>query len=123
MPFFGPKEKTSDTSIGTVIGEHTRFLGNLEGKGGLRIDGEMEGEIKIESHLVIGPQGRVRGGVFANTMTVAGRVEGDIFAKERVELLSSAHIKGNITSARIEMKEGAILQGKVEIIQNDIQKS
>lgn len=123
MPFFGPKEKIGDTSISTVIGEHTRLLGNLEGKGSLRIDGEVEGEIKIESHLIIGPKGRVRGGVSANTITVAGRIDGDIFAKERVELLSSSHIKGNITSARIEMKEGAILQGKVDIIQNEIQKS
>ncbi|MBT9130288.1 MAG: hypothetical protein DDT40_00273 [candidate division WS2 bacterium] len=122
MPFFGPKEKTADLSISTVIGEHTRLLGNLEGKGSLRIDGEVEGEIKIEASLIIGPKGRVRGGVNANIITVAGRVDGDIFAKDRVELLSSAQVKGNITSTRIEMKEGAILQGKVEIIQNAIQE-
>lgn len=122
MPFLTPKEKTGDSSISTVIGEHTRILGNLESKGGLRIDGDIEGEIKVESHLIIGSQGRVRGGISANTITVAGKIDGDVFAKEKVELLSSAQVKGNISSARIEMKEGAILQGKVDIIQNEIQK-
>lgn len=123
MPIFSSKEKIDTTSINTVIGEHTRILGNLEGKGNLRIDGEVEGNLKVESLVVIGPKGRVRGEIQANQISISGCVEGNCIARDRIELQSSAVISGNLTSMRIEMKDGAKLQGKVEIMQNEIPKS
>ncbi len=126
MPIFGSKEKVKkieEAAIGTIIGESSKVIGNLEGKDGLRIDGVVEGEIKIESLVVIGKKGVVRGNITSTNLSVLGKVEGDINCTEKVELLSSAHIKGNISAARVELQDGAVLKGKVDIKSDEISES
>ena len=99
----------------TIIARGTTLEGLLKGSPDLRVEGEVSGEIRSSSRVVVGSSGRVKALIRARTIQVAGRVEGDLTADERIELASSAAVVGNLLAPRILIKEGANLQGSVEM--------
>ena len=84
----------------TLIGVGCRVQGLLVPEQSIRIDGVVEGDIraggKQQVSVVIGPQGRVKGSIHAHRVVVAGTVQGDIQASERVELQAQCRIEGDI---------------------------
>lgn len=99
----------------TVIARAARFDGVLDGGGDIRVDGEFVGSINGSASLVIADNGRVKATVHAKTVSVSGRVKGDISADERIELTPSAVIEGNLTAPRILIQEGATFEGQVNM--------
>ena len=64
---------------------------------------------------MIGSQGRVKANVYAHSIEVEGIMEGDMFGTERVNIRKSAHVKGNITSPRVSVEDGAQFKGSIEM--------
>lgn len=104
--------------IDTLISAGTRIVGDLTFTGGLRIDGEVDGNVTARpgqpSVLVIGAGGRVRGEVRAARMVVNGEVSGSIHASELLELQPRARISGDLRYAALEVHHGAILEVALE---------
>ena len=99
-----------------LIGEGTSFTGTLRIDGSLQINGKFEGEIKTNAHLIIGTNGRVKTScVKANEVTVAGTLIGDIDATEEVVLLETGRVLGNINSPKINLNDGVVVQGSMNI--------
>ncbi len=97
------------------IGKSVVIKGELSGSEDLYVDGTVEGTIELSSNsLIIGPNGNVRAKVNAKSVTVQGKMEGNIRALERVELRKSAVLSGDITTQRIAIEEGAYFKGKVD---------
>ncbi|HEY3518897.1 MAG TPA: polymer-forming cytoskeletal protein, partial [Gammaproteobacteria bacterium] len=63
----------------------------------------------------IGPQGKVRADVYAHSIYVDGYLEGDLFGSERVHIRKSAQVKGNVTSPRVSVEDGAKFKGAIEM--------
>jgi cytoskeletal protein CcmA (bactofilin family) len=104
------------------IGKSVIIKGELSGSEDLYVDGVVEGTIELQSNsLVVGPNGQVRAKVNAKSVTIQGRVEGNIRAVERVELRKSAVIVGDISTQRVAIEEGAYFKGKIDI-QRDADK-
>jgi len=97
--------------INSIIGDGTRFRGDLDLKGLLRIDGDFEGNIRTSGRVLVGKGGRARCLIEADTVVVGGVVKGDIKAVTKVVLLSTCIMIGNIRSPRIIVEEGVLLHG------------
>ena len=90
--------------------------GDVRGEEDLLIEGEVSGTVQLKSNsLTIGPQGKVRADVYAHSIYVDGYVEGDLFGSERVHIRKSAQVKGNVTSPRVSVEDGAKFKGAIEM--------
>jgi cytoskeletal protein CcmA (bactofilin family) len=99
----------------THIAPGTRVQGLLSGPTELLIEGEVEGEIRVDASVMIGADGVVKGPVSANNVRVGGRVEGNVQAVERVEVAPSGSLEGDIAAPRVVIAEGAFFKGRVEM--------
>lgn len=99
----------------TLIGAGCKIQGVLMPEQSLRIDGFVEGDVraggKQQVSVVVGPQGRIKGNIHAHRVVVAGTVQGDIHASERVELQSQCRVEGDIRYGSIAVEHGACLLG------------
>lgn len=103
----------SPDRVTSVIGPGVVWKGKLSGKGGVRIEGALDGDINLQGLLVVGETGRVTCETLrANVVVVAGAVRGDITA-EKIEIRSSGRVWGNVVTAAFSTEEGAFLRGQV----------
>jgi cytoskeletal protein CcmA (bactofilin family) len=99
----------------TVIGRTARLQGEIHCADDLQIEGEFDGTIRLTGgRVTVGAEARVRGNISAPDVVICGSVEGDIHAKGRVDLRSSAVVLGDVFASRISMEENAVLQGQVD---------
>ena len=115
---FGAKKGSApQSSIDSLIGAGTRIEGNVNFSGGLRVDGEVRGNISCsngaQGTLVISEKASVEGAVTVGHVVVNGTVIGPVCASESLELLSSARVTGDVEYHRIEMQQGAVIQGRM----------
>ena len=111
---FGKKKLTAGT-IDSLIGIGTVISGDIRFKGGLRIDGNVIGNVLAEegaqSMLVLSENARVSGSVVAHHIVVNGSIEGPVSAAELIELQPKAKVQGNISYKALEMHHGAVVEG------------
>ena len=101
--------------VNSIVGEGTRFNGELDLNGLLRIDGDFTGTIKTTGKVLVGKNGRAECTINASTVVIGGAVKGNIYSSERVIVLSSGMILGNIYTPRLIVEEGVILDGECVI--------
>ncbi|MGH7934030.1 MAG: bactofilin family protein [Candidatus Binataceae bacterium] len=89
----------------------TKISGKLSFDGPTRIDGQVDGEIVAKDSLTIGESAVVTAQIKAASITVAGKVSGDITAAQRIEIRPSARVLGNLTSPVLVVHEGALFEG------------
>jgi cytoskeletal protein CcmA (bactofilin family) len=99
----------------THIAPGSRVRGEISGATELLVEGEVEGEIRIDAVVRIGTEGLVQGPITAQVVRVGGRVVGDVTAADRVEVAPSGTLEGNIAAPRIVIAEGAFFKGQVEM--------
>jgi cytoskeletal protein CcmA (bactofilin family) len=107
------RTRTSASAGITIIASPSRFKGVLEGDGDVRIEGRIEGEVKGSGHIQVAQSGHVSAKLHSRTVTVAGTVHGDVSADEKIELMPSAELRGNITAPKVVIQEGATFEGQV----------
>ena len=78
----------------------------------LRINGKFEGNLETRGNLTVGPTAVVFADIIGDNVIIGGRVKGRITAKERLTILPSAIVEGDIYPARLNVAEGAILEGR-----------
>jgi cytoskeletal protein CcmA (bactofilin family) len=114
---FGIKSNKPHTKIDTLIGSSTRILGDVHFSGGLRIDGQVKGNVFAEdgqsSTLVVSEQATIEGEIRVTHLVVNGAVTGPVYATEFLELQSKARVTGDIGYSRIEIHLGAVVQGRM----------
>jgi cytoskeletal protein CcmA (bactofilin family) len=99
--------------VDSVLGAGIAWQGSITGTGGVRIDGAFDGNVAVRGLVVIGPQGRVTAEeIRAVTVIVAGSVRGNIIA-ERVEILGSGRVWGDVVAVSFSTEEGAFLRGRI----------
>jgi cytoskeletal protein CcmA (bactofilin family) len=92
--------------------------GNLKFTGpvNLRLNGDFEGDLEARGVLIIGEKANVKAKtVKGDSITISGRVEGDIICSKRLELSASARVTGNIETPILVMAEGALLKGDCQM--------
>jgi len=105
--------------IRAFLGEGTHFKGVLSFAGAVRIDGHLEGEIVGDEVLIIGEPGQVNAEIEVGTLVVSGQVQGNVNAKQRVELLRPSRMTGTIRTPCLVVAEGAVFNGHCEMTSLD----
>ncbi|MCX5710206.1 MAG: polymer-forming cytoskeletal protein [Candidatus Omnitrophica bacterium] len=82
----------------------------------LRINGKFEGTLETRGNLTIGPGAVVVADIIGDNVIIGGRVKGRITAKERLTLLPQSMVEGDIFPARLNITEGAVLEGKCSML-------
>ena len=103
--------KPQDLFINTLVGSGATFRGDLQVEGILRIDGDFWGQIKSSSRVFIGAGGRMKSQITAKEVVVGGALKGDVVATDRVIILSTGMVIGNIYTPKLVLEEGMILEG------------
>jgi len=110
-------KKNSNSKLESLIGLNSGFRGDVDVKGTLRVDGTLEGNITAE-YVIIGEQAFVKGNVTANEITIGGKVEGNLTAKELLEITAKAYACGDIVAGKLSMAEGGTLNGRIIMGEN-----
>jgi len=99
------------SKIETIIGPNAHFRGEIQSDGGIRVDGIFEGTIDIAGNLVIGEGAKIVADINANNISISGAVKGNI-GGNRVEILETGRVWGNLTINSLLLHEGAYLRGQ-----------
>jgi cytoskeletal protein CcmA (bactofilin family) len=109
--------RANKSTIDSLIGMSTSIEGNVHFKGGLRIDGQVKGNVIADpgqiSMLVISEDAKVEGEVRVAHLVVNGEIIGPVFSSELLELQPKARITGDVYYKALEMHGGALVSGKL----------
>lgn len=115
---FGKKPEKPSKRIDSLIGAGTRVNGDIHFRGGLRIDGEVIGNVRADDHepstLVLSEHALIEGAVTVTHAMINGTVQGPIVSTEFLELQPQARIAGDVVYNRLEVHLGAIVKGQLE---------
>lgn len=114
---FNKKHSKPQNRIDTLIGAGSVISGNISFSGGMRIDGEINGNITAmlgkPSTLVLSEQGSVKGDVNVTHLVVNGEICGAVTASEYLELHAKARVTGDVNYKILEIQVGAVLEGRL----------
>lgn len=103
------------TTMPTTIGRGLTITGSLTADEPVFIGGTFEGHVMVPHHAVtVGAGGRVEGFVTARVITVQGRSEGRLIARDLVRVLRGANVEADVASPRISIEDGAVFKGRVD---------
>ena len=111
--------KSEDFSINTIVGPGTSVSGDIESGGFTRIDGNIQGNVKAKGRLVIGERARMKSSISGTFVTVGGVVFGNVVASERLIVLGTGLVMGDIITRRIQADEGCLIHGRVRVCQTE----
>lgn len=98
----------------SVIAADLSIEGRIQGAGHVRIAGRFTGDIAVEGDLTIEPGARVNGGVRARRVSIAGELEGNVESAQRVEIVESGSMVGDVNAGVVTVAPGARMRGRVE---------
>jgi cytoskeletal protein CcmA (bactofilin family) len=123
MALFSSKETTPQARgaepqavhSGTFLGPNVTIDGTVTGSEPVLIEGVVTGKINLTGELRIGTKARIEASVHAKNVTVEGKLTGDISADDRIELVATATVDGNLKAPKIVVAEGARFRGSVDM--------
>jgi cytoskeletal protein CcmA (bactofilin family) len=102
--------------VTSVLGPGIFWKGNLNGRGGVRIEGAFEGDINLRGLLVVGDAGRVTSKTIrVNVVIVAGALRADEIIAEKLEIRRTGRIWGDVVTASFATEEGSFLRGQIRM--------
>lgn len=114
---FARKSDKPQNRIDSLIGAGTRVEGDVVFAGGLRVDGEIKGNVSAaqaeNGTLVVSEQARIEGEIRCARLVVNGTVAGTVHVTDTVELHPRSKVTGDIHYGRVEMHLGAIVEGRL----------
>jgi len=108
------RKETIPETIETLIGPTANFMGDLKSDGGVRIEGVLEGSLETAGNLVVGEKARIVANITAHNVSVVGAIRGNITAN-RVEVLSTGKVWGDISVNSFLLDEGGFIQGQINM--------
>lgn len=104
--------------IETFVGNNSTFKGEVSTSGTIRIDGTVEGNI-ISDWVVLGEKGNIKGDVTSGGVIVGGKIEGNVKAKEIIEIKNKGKVVGDILTPKLTIVEGGVIEGRTSMRGNE----
>ena len=104
----------SNTTPQSVIAADVEITGTIKSTAGVRVDGKLEGELAC-GDAVIGKDAKIKGNLNVNCVTIEGTINGNVTAKDRIEMKSSARVTGDIRAKRLSVEDGVTFIGRSEV--------
>ncbi|MBI5930219.1 MAG: polymer-forming cytoskeletal protein [Chloroflexi bacterium] len=102
----------------TVLGANSTLRGELRSQANVRLDGTFEGTLEIEGNVLVGETGKVTADINARNVVIAGAVRGNV-SGNKVQLLKTSRVWGDIHATAITTEEGAFIDGKITMVRHD----
>jgi len=102
----------------TVVGTSVKLKGTLKSDGDITVDGSVNGEIKTKGTVTIGPNANIIANVHAKNVNVAGTVQGNVVATDRLNVSESGRVYGDISANILSISAGALFSGKSTMAEN-----
>jgi len=125
---FGKRQQTAASSAITVIAAGSIVEGTLRVRGMVQVDGTIDGTLIADGHVSVGPEGCIVGEVTADQLSVGGKVEGKIHAKNHLHVLASGAVRGNARYTSLEIERGGVMDGNASrvdevksVAENDVE--
>lgn len=114
-PVAAPRPAASDPSREpqAQLAKGSRVEGKLSFEGSVRIEGQIDGEIKAQGTVTIADGAHVTAQITASVVVIEGKVEGDVTARKRVELRAPAKLTGNLSTPSLVVHDGVVFEGNV----------
>ena len=98
-----------------VIESSTKIIGDVVSKADFRIDGVVEGNITTSGKVVIGTTGKIIGKLICSNADMSGSINGEVEVSETLSLMSDSYVKGDITTAKLSVEEGAQVEATISM--------
>ena len=98
-----------------VIESSTIIIGDVVSKADFRIDGVVEGNITTSGKVVIGKTGKIIGKLICSNADMSGSINGEVEVSETLSLMSDSYVKGDITTAKLSVEEGAQVEATISM--------
>jgi cytoskeletal protein CcmA (bactofilin family) len=108
-----------DFSINTIIGPNTFVSGDVESGGFTRVDGSLRGTLSARGRVIVGERARVKSSISGTSVTIGGVVYGNVLASERLTILATGLVLGDIITRRIQADEGCLIHGRIRVCPDD----
>ncbi len=109
-----PSSPTTD--VGAVIGSKIKLKGELSGDEDLLIQGQFEGTINLSGHhLTVGVEGETKAKIKVKSITIEGKVEGEVEASELISVKDKSYVNGQLKADRVNLEDGAKFRGGIEM--------
>jgi len=103
-----------------ILTSDVEIKGNLKFSGELTFEGKLEGEIHSDGVLNLGDSAVVNGNINVQSVVVRGKINGNIAAKEKIEIKAKTEMFGDIRASRLAIEEGVTFVGKTEVNPNKV---
>ena len=113
------KGRNADFSINTILGPGASINGDIESGGFTRVDGSIRGNLGAKGRVVVGARARMKGNIRGTAVPIGGVVCGNILASERIIILNTGLVLGDIITRRIQADNGCLLHGRITCCQDD----
>jgi cytoskeletal protein CcmA (bactofilin family) len=109
--FKSKKTKFDPNMTDTLIGEGTAFEGRIKSEAGLRIEGQMDGDIDCAGDVTVGENGIARSHIKARNVVIAGKVVGNVAASTKLTIKATGQLHGNLSALELSIESGGVFQG------------
>src|SRR5437016_1282053 len=111
---------TPQTNSKNVLNSDVELKGNLKFTGELTFDGKLEGDINSEGSLNLGDNAVVKGNITAHSIVMRGKINGNVTAKDKVDIKSKTELFGDVRAPKLAVEEGVTFVGQSEINPNKV---
>ncbi len=101
----------TENKLPNIIGSGTKFVGDIETNGDLRVDGIIEGNITSKGKIVLGNGGDIKGTIKCSSAEISGSFDGKMNVTELLTLKSTSNFKGELTVNKLSIEPGAKFNG------------
>lgn len=99
----------------TLISADVQITGTIKSGGPIRIDGKLDGDLVCSADAVIGRNAVIKGGIQVNSVVIEGTIQGNITAKDKIDMKSTAKVHGDISAKRLAVEDGVTFIGRSEV--------
>ena len=101
--------------VQTILSEDVEVVGSIKSNADIQIQGKLNGDLLCNGNAIIGETASIKGNITADSTSISGQVAGNVTAKDRIELKSTARLNGDIRSKRLTVEDGVTFIGKSEV--------
>lgn len=99
----------------TIISSDVEIMGTLKSASAIEINGKLNGDLNCSGDAAIGEQAVIKGNLSVNCVTIGGTINGNVTAKDRIEMKATARVQGDIKAKRLAVVDGVSFIGKSEV--------
>ncbi len=111
-------DKGKATGTTSLLTKELKIEGDIQGDEDLHVEGYFKGSIKIKGNIFVDQTGRVEADVEADNVIIQGQINGNVLARRQLEIQSLGQLTGDCTAASIDIKEGAIFEGRSNMLRS-----